>query len=135
MNDPDSPRLRCITPALATTDLQATIAFYRDLLGFTIDTLWPEQEPTLCILDQGDVHLSFYVDQHGDATAPAMTGQLRIDAERVMEIYERVRDHAAIEWGPEVYHYGRREFSVLDPNGYSLIFSEPTDEAPTSVEG
>lgn len=34
-------------------------------------------------------------------------------------------------WGPEVYHYGRREFSIRDPNGYELIFSEPTDDPPT----
>lgn len=129
-----APRLRCITPALATTDLRATIAFYRDRLGFTIDTLWPEEDPTFCILDQGDVHLSFYMDRHGGEAAPGMTGQLRIDGERIMEIFERVRDHAEIEWGPEVYHYGRLEFSMLDPNGYSLVFSEPTDSPPTCVE-
>jgi hypothetical protein len=34
-----------------------------------------------------------------------------------------------IEWGPEVYFYGRREFAVRDPDGYLLIFTEPTDEA------
>jgi hypothetical protein len=39
-----------------------------------------------------------------------------------------------IEWGPEVYSYGRREFAVRDPDGYLVIFTEPTDEAPTTTE-
>lgn len=128
------PRLRCVTPALETRDLPRTIAFYRDVLGFTVHLLWPETNPTFCILDHGDVHLSFYVDEHGGEGEPIMTGQLRIDAVGVMAVFERVRPHAVIEWGPEVYHYGRREFSMKDPNGYSLIFSEPTSDPPTCVE-
>ena len=31
----------------------------------------------------------------------------------------------AIEWGPEVYDYGRREFAIKDNNGYLLALSEP----------
>jgi len=30
-----------------------------------------------------------------------------------------------IEWGPEVYGYGRREFAIKDCNGYTLTFSAP----------
>lgn len=127
-------RLHGVTPALQTRDLPGTIAFYRDVLGFTVHLLWPEEHPTFCILDHGEVHLSFYVDTHGGGSEPRMTGQLRIDAEGVRQIHERVRPHAEIEWGPEVYHYGRREFSVKDPNGYSLIFSEPTSDPPTSPD-
>lgn len=122
------PRLRCITPALATRDLRGTIAFYREVLGFVVDTLWPEEDPTFCILDHGPVHLSFFAAE-GPAD-PAMSGQLRIDAEGVMDIFGRAKSRAEIEWGPGVYHYGRREFSMKDPNGYSLIFSEPTSDPP-----
>ena len=36
-----------------------------------------------------------------------------------------------IEWGPEVYWYGRREFAIRDPSGYLIIFSEATTDPPT----
>ena len=39
-----------------------------------------------------------------------------------------------VEWGPEVYAYGRREFAVRDPTGAMLIFSEETDD-PATCEG
>ena len=37
----------------------------------------------------------------------------------------------AVEWGPEVYGYGRREFAIKDCNGYLLTFSAPTSDPPT----
>jgi hypothetical protein len=39
-----------------------------------------------------------------------------------------------IEWGPEVYWYGRREFAFRDPNGYLVIVSEETADPPTCTE-
>lgn len=48
--------------------------------------------------------------------------------------HEHLKDVATIEWGPEAYWYGCREFSVRDPDGHHLIFSSRTDEAPTCKE-
>ena len=45
--------------------------------------------------------------------------------------HARIKGHAPIEWGPEVYWYGCREFAVLDPDGHRIIFSSPTEESPT----
>ena len=43
-----------------------------------------------------------------------MTGQLHVDLEAgVMELFERLKDHHEILWGPEVYSYGPP--GVLDP--------------------
>jgi catechol 2,3-dioxygenase-like lactoylglutathione lyase family enzyme len=41
---------------------------------------------------------------------------------------------AAIEWGPEVYAYHRREFAFRDPDGHVVILSEVTDDPPTCRE-
>jgi MerR family transcriptional regulator, thiopeptide resistance regulator len=61
-------------------------------------------------------------------TAPAT---IWIQVDDAAAEHERVRSLATIEWGPEVYWYGCREFSVRDPDGHHLIFSSPTNEAPT----
>ena len=46
-------------------------------------------------------------------------------------MHRALSGHLPIEWGPEVYWYGRREFAVRDPDGYLLIFSERTSDPPT----
>ncbi len=122
--------MRKITPMLETHDLQATLTFYTEVLGFEVETLWPDDGPTFCILDHGPVGVSFYLDPKDGEGAPALTGQLYIDVDDVMALFVRVRGHAEVLWGPEVYHYGRREFAVRDPNGYVLSFSEPTRDPP-----
>jgi len=81
-----------------------------------------------------DVHLSLYVDEHHPEVDTGMTGQLSIDVDDAMAVYERVAGRVEVLWGPEVYGYGRREFSLRDPDGYALVFSEPTD-GPTTREG
>lgn len=125
-------RMRCVTPSLFTADLPATVRFYTGRLGFTVDTLWPREEPSLAILDHGAVHLLFYDRPYGDREAPVMSGQLRFDLEGGVEaLHARLAEETEVLWGPEVYDYGRREFSIRDPNGYELVFSEPTDDPVT----
>jgi catechol 2,3-dioxygenase-like lactoylglutathione lyase family enzyme len=122
-----------ITPMLKTNDVLDTVEFYTQVLGFTVDTLWPADEPELCILDREDVHLMFDVNADWDAPGarPHLSGQLLIDVADVLALHAAVKDEVEILWGPEVYEYGRREFSIMDPNGYRLVFSEPTTDPPT----
>jgi len=54
---------------------------------------------------------------------------LSIDVEDAMAVHAAVKDRVKIDWGPETYWYGRREFSFRDPEGYALIISEETDAA------
>jgi hypothetical protein len=39
---PETLRIRSITPSFTATDLQRSIAFYRDVLGFVIGEEWRE---------------------------------------------------------------------------------------------
>jgi catechol 2,3-dioxygenase-like lactoylglutathione lyase family enzyme len=134
---------RSLAPFLATRDMRATIAFWTTYLGFRVQKAVPPQDPSLVFLDSVD-------PRSGERTAtiifdstlwpgnPVMTGQLLLDLgpqrggpSRVLALLDRVRGHAPIEWGPEVFAYGRRECSIRDPNGYSVVLSEETDEEPT----
>jgi len=116
-------------PTLPTSDVPATVAFYRDLLGFDVAALWPEDAPTFCILIKDTVELSFTAAPDGWQADRSVSMRLRVD--NALEIFERIRERVEVEWGPEVYDYGCREFSVKDCNGYSLIFTEETDDEPT----
>ena len=117
--------LRGLTPFLKTTDLGETIAFYVDLLGFVVAAQWPAESPTNCILDNGHVHIAFGTDPQNWYSAPGLSGQLWIDVDNVMALHEKITGKVPVEWGPEVYDYGRLEFAIKDCNGYLLAFSEP----------
>jgi len=123
-------KLTGLTPMLKTDDMGDTVAFYTDVLGFTVDTLAPANVPTICFLDFGGVHVAFYVDIDRREASAMMTGQLYFDVDDVLGYHEKVAPKAEVLWGPAVYHYGRREFAVRDPNGYVLTFGEPTASPP-----
>ena len=48
-----------LVPMLTTDDLDATIAFYRDTLGFELLATYPEDNPNWCYLRRGGSHLMF----------------------------------------------------------------------------
>ena len=141
--EPPPPHFRSIVPFLATRDLAQTIAFYTNLLGFRIATAHPPEAPTFVILDwmaknEDPVRASLIFDSTCWQDEPKMTGQLWFDlgsdvecGSTVLSLHERLRSVVTVEWGPEVYAYGRREFSFKDPNGYSIVLSEETSAPPT----
>lgn len=128
---------RRTSPFLATRDIARTVEFYTIVLGFRVESLHPADAPTLAILDRdvqpGGGGASIIFDSSLWSDMPTLTGQIHFDLAPggVMEIFGRVQGHAEILWGPEVYEYGRREFSCRDPNGYALVFSELTNDPPT----
>lgn len=120
---------RTCTPHLLARDIEATVAFYVELLGFTVETLWPAANPTLCVLDRHGVHLVFDTGANWDAPRqpPTLSGQLVFEVDDVDRLHESLVGRVEILWGPESYDYGRREFSIRDPDGYRLVFSQRAD--------
>ncbi|HJZ91813.1 MAG TPA: VOC family protein [Gemmataceae bacterium] len=129
-----NPRLTGVTPRLPVTDLGRTVAFYTRLLGFQVSALWPDDQPTFVILDRDAVSLGFFTPDALRGAVTIGTADLYIATEDVLSLHSDIKDVVPIEWGPEVYFYGRREFAVRDPDGYLLIFTEPTDDLPTCPE-
>jgi catechol 2,3-dioxygenase-like lactoylglutathione lyase family enzyme len=127
-------RFTGVTPRLPVADLRRTVAFYTAFLNFQLSVLWPEDNPTFVILDRDSVSLGFFTPDAHRGAITIGTADLYIATEDVCGLHEELRNAIPIEWGPEVYFYGRREFAVRDPDGYLLIFTEPTDDPPTCPE-
>jgi catechol 2,3-dioxygenase-like lactoylglutathione lyase family enzyme len=115
-------------------DLGRTIAFYTRVLGFQVSVLWPDEKPTFAILDRDEVSLGFFTPDAHRGQVTIGTADLYLGTEDVLGLHAAIKDRVKIEWGPEVYFYGRQEFAVRDPDGYLLIFTEPTDDPPTCSE-
>lgn len=124
-----------LTPRLPVRDLHRAIRFYTKILNFRCGRPWPEEDPTFAILMRDDVEVQFYVPDN-KRPEPAGHATLSFDVDDAAGWHRRLFEHGVqAEWGPEVYWYGRREFGVRDPDGYLLIFSEPTDDPPNCEEG
>jgi catechol 2,3-dioxygenase-like lactoylglutathione lyase family enzyme len=128
------PQLTGVTPRLPVADLGRTIDFYTRVLGFRVAVRWPEREPTFVILDRDSVSLGFFTAAAHRGPVTIGTADLYLGADDVRGLHAAIKDRVPVEWGPEVYFYGRREFAVRDPDGYLLIFTEPTDDPATSLE-
>ena len=120
-------------PRLPATDLSRTIAFYTTVLGFAVDVLWPDERPTFVILQRDRTSIAFF-EPNEHQPGPPGYAELYIQVTDAAALHRRVSQQAPIEWGPEVYSYGRREFAIRDPDHYLVIFTEPTDEPATTEE-
>lgn len=116
-----------VTPSLLARDLRETRAFYVDRLGFRQSASEPEKDdPHWIEVTRDGIVLQFYDDPPvGTPTAPVMSGTLYLYPDSVLDLAEEWRETIRFEWGPEVMHYGMREFAIRDPNGYLFAFTEP----------
>ena len=123
-----------LTPNLIVSDIDRSAAFYRDVLGFERVTTVPEKPPFVFVwLKHGSVNVFLNVPQPEKATPPlaldkaiAGTNSMYIKLDGIDDLAARVHDHGVTPAIPmHKEFYGMREFAVLDPDGYLIIFAEP----------
>ena len=51
------PSVKAIEPPLDVANVMHSAAFYADMLGFAIGTLWPDDSPQFAILNRDGQHL------------------------------------------------------------------------------
>jgi catechol 2,3-dioxygenase-like lactoylglutathione lyase family enzyme len=126
-------RFERLTPRFPVGDLEATLGFYRDELGFEVDVRWPDVEPTFVILQKDAARVAFFTSEKAGSESRGGV-ELYIDVADAQALHDELAPRLSIAWGPEVYSYGCREFGVLDPDGYLVIFTESTTDPPTTRE-
>jgi catechol 2,3-dioxygenase-like lactoylglutathione lyase family enzyme len=127
------PTFSQVTPRLPVRNLRRTTAFYAEHLGFLVDVEWPEAQPTFAILCRDATRIGFF-EPTEHQPGPIGYVELCVEVTDARALHDLLQAEVPIEWGPEVYSYGRREFAIRDPDGYLIIFTEPTDEPPTTRE-
>ncbi|HNR31546.1 MAG TPA: VOC family protein [Candidatus Hydrogenedentes bacterium] len=119
---------KCIA-LLPVEDLDATVAFYRDALGFALHSSHEESgEMEWCRLKSGTAEVMFYNPLAvGDAPAELLD-RGRVILYMVTDDLARQRERLS-EAGHEVSpiratFYGLDEFDVTDPAGYTITFGQ-----------
>jgi uncharacterized glyoxalase superfamily protein PhnB len=124
--------LKKLTPNLMVEDVQQTLTFYSDILGFEVLTTLPDQLPfDFAIMKRDQVELMFQSRPSLSENVPALTGQslgasqtFYIEVAGITELYEDLRDKVEIVVDLHTTFYNTREFYFRDLNGYILSFAE-----------
>ena len=123
--------INAIEARLGVADVKRSAAFYRDVLGFSIGMLWPENTPEFAILHRDGLRLQLGSREAPATDAALYSSTLCFDVSSALDLHASIAPRVAIEWGPEVYFYHRREFAFRDPDGHMIIVSEVTDDPVT----
>jgi uncharacterized glyoxalase superfamily protein PhnB len=124
--------LKKLTPNMMVEDVQATLTFYRGVLGFEVLTTLPDTAPfDFAIVRRDAVELMFQSRLSLSENVPALTGSpigasqtFYVEVSGLKDLYEQVRGRAEIVVDLHTTFYGTQEFYFRDINGYILSFSE-----------
>ena len=112
------PALTRLAPELPATNLAASLAYYRDQLGFEIKTILPDRSYAIVERDGMAIHLFV-----GDSGKPA---GLHLFTDEIEPLHDELRDRGACISQPvNRKPWGNRDFRVIDPAGNELKFTEP----------
>ena len=129
--------LKKLTPNLMVEDVQQTIAFYQNVLGFKVVMTLPDQAPfDFAIVQRDSVELMFQSRASLSDNVPVLSGHsigasqtFYIEVEGVKDLYENLRGKVDIVVDLHTTFYGTQEFYFRDVNGYILSFSEAGQQA------
>lgn len=124
-----------ITPNLMVADMEKSLKFYRDVLGFSVSQTVPEKAPFIFAwMKRGEAEL--FLNQHmppqpgqpdlyaGKAIGGTMA--MYMPLEGIEELHKTVESSGVkIAIPLHTEFYGMKEFAVHDPDGYVIIFAEP----------
>jgi len=126
------PRLNSLAAIFPVADIETTIRWYQNELGFTAYP-FPERPPyVFAIVSRDRVEIMFqrlpgYEKADLYSQRPGGVWDAYIRMEGVKDFYELIKEKVEILLPLRQQPYGDWEFEVKDPNGYVLVFSELID--------
>ena len=129
--------LRQITPFMHVPDIETAIAFFRDVLGFTLHVrmsdyayLHRETAGIRILQNRGDDgappgnrRFAYYVDVH-DVDARYAELKLKLDLLPEGDVH-----------GPADKEYGQREMAIMAPDGNLIVFGHALGSEDKGVSG
>jgi len=125
--------LQSLTPNLMVNDVEETIEYYTDILGFTLLMTVPETgQLDWGMVKRNEVVMMFQSAQSLKEGVPRLKGEkpgggltFYIKVDKVAEMHEEFfNNDVEIISDLESTFYNTLEFSIVDNNGYILTFSQ-----------
>jgi uncharacterized glyoxalase superfamily protein PhnB len=125
---PESFRARTLAASLTVKDLQQSLAWYRDVVGFTVDRQHERDGKLQAVsLKAGDVQLLIGQDNgakgwdrvKGEGFSLQLTTAQDID-----DLARRIKERGGtLESEPADMPWGARVFRLHDPDGFKLVIA------------
>jgi glyoxylase I family protein len=134
-----------LTPLIGVFDMTKALAFYRDMLGFTVVSASPEVETAegrfshWMWLRFGEAEImlnTLYDSNERPLHPPENTSKdvvFYIGCSDVESAYQELTKRGLQAERPKVAPYGLKLFSVKDPDGYTLVFQEVRSQTTSSL--
>ena len=130
-------RIGGLCPLLQVFDMPTSIAFYRDVLGFTVATPVPDDgacDWVLMRLDESELMLNtaYEADQRPPVPDLARLAAHRdtalfFDCPDVDSAYRYLRSKGIDVTAPVIRDYGMKQIYLADPDGYEICFQWPAE--------
>lgn len=123
-----------LTPNLIVSDIDRSITFYRDVLGFSMQMSVPDAPPfVFAIMTSGPIEVFLNAPEAAYAEYPAFRTQaiggtltLFFEVTEIEAAYARLAPLVRVVMPFEKKWYGMTEFAFLDPDGYVITYAERT---------
>ena len=125
---PETLRLRSLVPSLTVNDLQASIAWYRDILGFIVAEEFKRDDQVMGVrLQAGTINFLLTQDDFAKGRDRQKGAGLRffcMTAQDIDQLAATVRERGGqLTQEPTDQPWGARDFAVVDPNGFNISIS------------
>ena len=114
-----------ISPMLAVADMEATLSFYQDVLGFS--TIRQSPEYSIVERDGQTIH---FMKAASDEVLRCVRGhtEIYLEVSGIDSLWEHVRTFKKRHHIRDLFDrdYGMTEFHISDPNGCLVFVGEPT---------
>ena len=126
--EPMSFRARTLSASLTVKDLQKSLAWYQDVVGFTVDQKHEREGKLMAVsLKAGDVRILIGQDD-GAKGWDRVKGEgfsLQITtAQNIDEVAQRIKQRGGkLATEPTDMPWGARVFRLQDPDGFKLVIS------------
>ena len=127
------PQFTKLTPNLVVANVERSLAFYVETLGFSRGMTVPDESPfVFASVTSGPVEIFFNDAAAAIKEYPAFagrpigaTGTLFIEMEGGVDaLHDRLKPTVKIVMPLVTQFYGTREFAIEDPDGYVITFAE-----------
>lgn len=118
-----------ISPVLLVADLDRSVAFYRDALGFVCEVYGDPPDFAVASRDAAVILIALAADgerlvPHWQVVDKMVNAYIRVDDADA--IYAEVQERGArIDYTIYDAPHGFREFGVQDPDGHDIAFGQP----------
>ena len=130
---PETLRLKSVMPALTVNDIAASLAWYRDVVGFIVtDEMKHDGELVGAVLQAGSARFLLAQDDFAKGRDRVKGVGFRLYCATRQDVDQLAAQIEArggeLDQEPKDQPWGARDFAVVDPDGFKLSISTGLDD-------